>query len=137
MSEAQPLDKDTAAGQRIDQWLWHARLFKTRTLAAKFVSEGHVRLTRGAETQRVAKPSQAVAPGDALAYSRNGRLRVIAIDALGKRRGPAAEAQTLYTDHSPPPPKRNAPPAMPFERERGAGRPTKKDRRALEALKSP
>ncbi len=130
MSEA------AGAAQRLDQWLWHARLFKTRTLASKFVSDGNVRVTRNGETSRVEKPSFAALPGDVLSFSRADRLRIIAIDALATRRGPAAEAQTLYTDQSPPHRRGPKPPASPFLREKGLGRPTKKDRRALEALKS-
>lgn len=124
------------ATQRLDQWLWHARLFKTRTLASKFVSDGHVRVTRNEETNRVEKSSFAALPGDIISFSRADRLRIIVIDALATRRGPAAEAQALYTDQSPPHQRGPKPPASPFQREQGVGRPTKKDRRALEALKS-
>ena len=123
-----------AASQRLDQWLWHARLFKTRTLAGKFVASGAVRITRGGATLRAAKPSFAIAPGDILVYSRNDHLRVILINALADRRGPASGAQTLYDDRSPPPP-RESPAVAPFHRAPGAGRPTKKDRRALDELK--
>ncbi len=122
--------------QRLDQWLWHARLFKTRTLASKFVSDGNVRVTRNGETNRVEKPSFSALPGDILSFSYSERLRVIVIDALATRRGPAAEARTLYTDQSPPRERGPRPPASPFLREKGLGRPTKKDRRALETLKS-
>lgn len=125
-----------ACSQRLDQWLWHARFFKTRTLAAKFVGDGHVRITRGKDTQRIAKPSFAIMPGDILVFSRSERLRVIEIASLAARRGPAPEAQTLYADQSPPPTPREPRPAPVFEREKGAGRPTKKDRRAVDALKS-
>lgn len=124
------------ASQRLDKWLWQARFFKTRTLAAKFVSDGNVRVTRGETTQRADKASTAVRPGDVIVFTRNERLRVIHILACAERRGPASEAQTLYEDQSPPPPKKSDPPSSPFSRERGAGRPTKKDRRALAALKS-
>lgn len=125
------------ATQRLDQWLWHARLFKTRTLAGKFVASGAVRVTRGEDTLRIAKPSFSVSPGDILTYSRNDRLRIVEILSVATRRGPASEAQALYDDQSPPPAPRTKPPAAPFLREPGAGRPTKKDRRALESLKQP
>jgi ribosome-associated heat shock protein Hsp15 len=124
-----------ASAQRLDQWLWRARFFKTRTLASKFVSDGKVRVTRGENTLRVLKPSHSIAPGDVLTFSRTEHLRIIQIDGLANRRGPAREAQMLYTDQSPPPPPKNTRAAAAFDREKGAGRPTKKDRRALESLK--
>lgn len=122
--------------QRLDQWLWHARIFKTRTLATKFITDGNVRVTRNDDTFRVEKPSFAANPGDILSFSRSDHLRILVIDALATRRGPAAEAQTLYTDQSPPREPKSTHSSTPFHRERGLGRPTKKDRRALEALKS-
>lgn len=124
------------ASQRLDQWLWHARLFKTRTLASKFVSEGGVRITRNDQTNRVEKSSLAIHIGDILSFYRADRLRIIVVDAVATRRGPASEAQTLYTDQSPPHERQPAPPPSPFHRDKGDGRPTKKDRRAIEALKS-
>ncbi|MEO1135893.1 MAG: RNA-binding S4 domain-containing protein [Pseudomonadota bacterium] len=130
-------DGDPATqSQRLDKWLWQARFFKTRTIAAKYVSDGKVRITRGDNTLRIDKPSAAVRPGDVLVFTRNERLRIIHILACGVRRGPAKEAQSLYEDQSPPPPRKSVPKPTPFAREKGAGRPTKKDRRALAALKS-
>lgn len=112
---------------RIDKWLWHARFFKTRTLSAAEVSAGHVRLN-GA---RVQKPAQLVAPGDVLTFPKGRRIRVIRIEALGTRRGPAPEAQTLYTDLAPEQPGTgtNVPQNPRFE---GKGRPTGRDRRKLD-----
>lgn len=131
--------KEEACGgessQRIDRWLWCARLFKTRTLAAKFVSDGNVRLTRNGDSIRVQKPSFAVRENDTLVFSRNDRLRIITVSALAERRGPASEAQGLYDDQSPPPEKRDAAAPTTPSRDKGMGRPTKKDRRALDALK--
>lgn len=129
--------KDSAeqSAQRIDRWLWYARFFKTRTLAAKFVSDGNVRLTRSAEAIRIQKPSFLVRECDMLVFSRNDHLRIINVVALAARRGPASEAQALYDDQSPPRPAKQEQPVSPFDREKGAGRPTKKDRRALDALK--
>jgi len=129
--------KEEACGessQRIDRWLWCARLFKTRTLAAKFVSDGNVRLTRNDDSIRVQKPSFAVREKDTLVFSRNDRLRIIRVMALAGRRGPASEAQALYEDQSPPPEQKKTAPGTP-SRDKGMGRPTKKDRRALDALK--
>ncbi len=128
----------SASSQRLDKWLWQARFFKTRTLASKFVSDGNVRITRDENTQRADKPSVAIRPGDIVVFTRNERLRIIHVLACADRRGPASEAQALYDDRSPPPPpKGEAAPRNAFARDKGAGRPTKKDRRALAALKSP
>ncbi|WP_170421685.1 RNA-binding S4 domain-containing protein [Ruegeria arenilitoris] len=112
---------------RIDKWLWQARFFKTRSLAAKQVSGGHVRLNGN----RVLKPAQAVGPGDVLTFPQGRLVRVVRVEALGERRGPATEAQTLFADLTE---KKDAPPKNPgFE---GKGRPTKKDRRALDLSRS-
>ncbi|MFD3189460.1 RNA-binding S4 domain-containing protein [Sedimentitalea sp. HM32M-2] len=109
---------------RLDKWLWQARFFKTRSLAARQVSGGHVRVN-GA---RVTKPACAVGAGDVLTFAQARQVRVVRIAALGVRRGPASEAQTLYEDLSPPEPLEPAP-------VRVGGRPTKKARRALDALR--
>ena len=126
--------------QRIDRWLWHARFFKTRTLASKFVTDGKVRITRDDDTFRAEKPSTTVRPGDVLVFSRNDVLRIVEILQCAARRGPASEARTLYDDQSPPQESSSAPKEekspQPFAREKGAGRPTKKDRRALNAMKA-
>ena len=124
------------AAQRLDKWLWQARFFKTRTLAAKFVSDGQVRIARGETTLRADKPSAMVRPGDVIVFTQNERLRIVAILACAERRGPASEAQSLYEDRSPPPPPKGESRPRPFAREKGAGRPTKKDRRALQSLRS-
>lgn len=136
MTSAKPAPEAGQESQRVDQWLWRARFFKTRTLAAKFVSSGNLRITRKDETTRVDKPSANIRPGDTLVFTRNDRLRIIIVEACAARRGPANEAQTLYEDQSPPPPPKSERSPSPFNRERGAGRPTKKDRRALQALKA-
>lgn len=84
---------------RIDVWLWRARFFKTRALAARFVEDGRVRLTRpGAEEVRLDKASRSIRPGDKLVFAVGGRLVAVAIEALGERRGPASEARTLYSE---------------------------------------
>ncbi|WP_119392866.1 RNA-binding S4 domain-containing protein [Taklimakanibacter lacteus] len=80
--------------QRIDKWLWFARLVKTRSLAAAIVSRGQVRLNK----VKLGKPSHEVGPGDVLTLALHGRVRVIQVLAIGSRRGPASEAQTLYQD---------------------------------------
>ena len=83
---------------RIDVWLWRARFFKTRSLSAKFVEEGRVRLTRhGHDEIRLDKSSRTVRPGDRLVFAVGGRLIAVIVEALGERRGPPAEARTLYS----------------------------------------
>ena len=109
---------------RLDKWLWHARVFKTRTLAARQVGSGHVRINGS----RVRKPAQPVVAGDVLTFAQGLGVRVVRVTAIGKRRGPASEAATLYDDLSPPV-KPDQPP------ERIGARPTKRDRRALDALR--
>lgn len=107
---------------RIDKWLWQARFFKTRSLAAKQVTAGHVRING----KRAPKPAQVVGPEDVLTFPQGRIVRVVRIEKLGERRGPAPEAQTLYTDLTE---YRDDPPPNPkFE---GKGRPSKRDRRAL------
>ena len=132
---------ETSSGQRIDRWLWCARFFKTRALAAKYVGEGHIRLSRASAPEdqnaiRVEKPSALVRAGDTLVFTLHDRLRIIAVNACATRRGPAVEAATLYEDQSPPPPPKKERTAAPFARDAGAGRPTKRERRALDALRT-
>ena len=108
---------------RLDKWLWQARFFKTRTLAAKQVSAGHVRVNG----IRVAKPAHSIGPDDVLTFAQARRIRVVRVVAPGQRRGPAVEAQTLYLDLSPP---AEDVPANP--RYEGKGRPSGRDRRNLD-----
>lgn len=116
---------------RIDKWLWHARFFMSRTLAAKLALGGGLRINR----QPIRKAHQLVAPGDILTFPQGRLIRVIEILALGTRRGSAPEAQALYRDLAPP--TREAAPETPVGpmREAGSGRPTKRDRRATDRLK--
>ncbi|MEP3294947.1 MAG: RNA-binding S4 domain-containing protein [Pseudoruegeria sp.] len=105
---------------RIDKWLWHARFYKTRVLATKQVTAGHLRVNG----HKISKASVGVRPGDTLTFPQGQLIRVVKIIALSERRGPAPEAQMLYEDLTP---EREAVPQAPrFE---GKGRPTKKDRR--------
>ena len=107
---------------RIDKWLWQARFFKTRSLAAKQVAEGRIRVN----SARISKPARAVTAGDVLTFPQGNAIRVVRILALGSRRGPAMEARALYDDLSPP---AEQPPQVPAG---AAGpRPTKKERRRL------
>ncbi len=82
---------------RIDVWLWRARFFRTRSLAARIVEDGGVRLARGGARSSVDKPSRAVRPGDVLAFAQGSRWLAVKVEALGERRGPATEARALYS----------------------------------------
>ena len=82
---------------RADVWLWRARFFKTRTLAAKVVEDGRVRLTRAGQESRLDKPARPVKVGDTLVFALGGRLTAVTVAALGERRGPPAEARALYS----------------------------------------
>lgn len=84
--------------QRIDVWLFRARLSKTRAAAARLVSEGGVRLVHDGVPRRLEKPSVEVEAGDTLLFSRRGAVIAIKVQALGARRGPAPEARTLYSE---------------------------------------
>ena len=82
---------------RADVWLWRARFFNTRSLAARFLDEGRVRMTRGGVETRLDKASRALKPGDEVVFALGGRLVAVRVEAMGERRGPAAEARTLYS----------------------------------------
>ena len=84
--------------QRLDKWLWFARVVKTRALAAKLVSAGHVRLN----SVRAAGPDKPVRPGDVLTIALERQVRVLRVVAPGERRGPYEEARLLYHDLSAP-----------------------------------
>lgn len=88
---------DASAGLRIDKWLWRARFFKVRSLAAKAASKGF-RLNG----ERSAKTHAMVRPGDILTFRQSGDVRVIRVLSLGERRGPASEAASLFEDLDPP-----------------------------------
>ncbi|PTW59058.1 heat shock protein Hsp15 [Breoghania corrubedonensis] len=113
---------------RIDKWLWHARVTKSRSLAQKLVASGHVRLNK----ERVRGAAQQVRADDVLTVALERRVLILRIRALGHRRGPAAEARLLYEDLSPPPAPREERPAPVALRDAGTGRPTKRERRQLE-----
>lgn len=85
------------AGCRADVWLWRARFFRTRTLAARFVDEGRVRLTRAGQESRLDKCARPVKVGDGLVFALGGRLVAVTVAGLGERRGPPGEARTLYS----------------------------------------
>jgi ribosome-associated heat shock protein Hsp15 len=83
---------------RIDVWLWRARFLKTRSLAARFVEQGSVRLSRAGQLTRLDKASRSIRPGDVLVFALSERVFSLRIEALGDRRGPAPEARSLYSD---------------------------------------
>lgn len=115
---------DDAVKLRIDKWLWFARAVKTRSLAARLVEEGHVRVNG----ERVTQASKAVRPGDVLTITLERHVLIWKIVALGDRRGPAPEAQALYENLTPVIEKKE-PVSIVAERDGGTGRPTKKERR--------
>jgi ribosome-associated heat shock protein Hsp15 len=122
-----------AETQRLDKWLWFARLTKSRTLAATAVAEGKIKVNRA----RAKKASQSVKVGDVITSRLSRTVRVLRVADLGTRRGPAAEAQRLYEDLTPPP-ERIEQGEGPFAwgaRVPGSGRPTKRDRREIDELK--
>ena len=123
---------------RLDKWLWHARFFKTRSLATKLISSGKLRING----EVTSKPHRQAQIGQVLTFAQGPYIRVIRIDEIGKCRGPAAEAVMLYTDLDPPLARKNNKEERPhncrFEnRLVGSGRPTKKDRRETTKLKDP
>jgi ribosome-associated heat shock protein Hsp15 len=117
---------------RVDRWLWAARVFKTRSLAADACDGGKVDVN-----EQAAKPAKPVRPGDTIAVTLpHGRRRVLKVIAVDERRGPAQVAARLYEDRSPPAPPRTTWAPPPF-RAPGAGRPTKRERRDLDRLRGP
>jgi ribosome-associated heat shock protein Hsp15 len=114
---------------RLDKWLWAARVFKTRSVAADACDGGKVDVN-----EQAAKPARALRPGDVIRVSLpQGRRRILKVAALGERRGSATVARTLFEDLTPPEPPRGRL-APPPRREPGAGRPTKRERRAIDRL---
>lgn len=85
-----------AAGEtlRIDKWLWHARFFKSRSLASKFCESGLMRVNGETST----KAHYALRVGDVLTFPIGSRVRIVRVLALGERRGPAPEARALYEE---------------------------------------
>lgn len=126
-----PAGPATPEKLRVDKWLWHARFFKTRGLATEVAGSGRLRING----EHALKPAQTVRPGDVLTFPQGPHIRVVRVLALGARRGPAAEAQGLYDDLETPVAAGPARPCPPGARERGAGRPTKKARRKIAALR--
>lgn len=114
---------------RIDAWVWAARLAKTRSQATAACKAGHVRVN-----DATAKPAQAVAIGDTVRVRLHGFEKIYRVTGLAVRRGSATEAAKLFEDLTPPPPPKVERPAD-VVRDRGAGRPTKRDRREIDRLR--
>lgn len=120
-----PPDREDRARQRIDKWLWHARIVRTRSAAAALASSGHVRVNG----QRIDAPGRAVRVGDVVTVALDRTVRVLKVLHFAERRGPGGTGATLYEDLNPVSPER---PTSPSQRDAGAGRPTKRDRRAIQ-----
>lgn len=114
---------------RIDSWIWSVRLMKTRSTAAAACRAGHVRLNG-----ERAKPAQPVRAGDEVRLRHAGRERIVVVSRVVRKRVGAPEAALCFVDNSPPPPPREAVAAAGV-RDRGAGRPTKRERREMDQLR--
>ncbi|MFK0261460.1 RNA-binding S4 domain-containing protein [Streptomyces angustmyceticus] len=114
---------------RIDSWIWSVRLTKTRSLAAAACRAGHVRVNG----ERV-KPAHGVRNGDEVRLRHAGRERIVVVSRLVRKRVGAAVAAECFVDNSPPAPPREEIPVIAV-RERGTGRPTKRDRREIDQLR--
>lgn len=114
---------------RVDSWTWSVRLFKTRSAAASACRGGHVRVDGV-----TAKPSTPVTIGTEVRVRVHGSEKIVEVAQLVNKRVGAAIAATVYIDHSPPPPPKEVLASIP-RRDRGAGRPTKKERREMDRLR--
>lgn len=118
-----------ATSARIDSWIWAVRLLKSRSLATAACRAGHVKING----EKV-KASQSVKVGDEVRVREAGFDRIVVVKKLLVKRVSAPLAAESYTDTTPPPPPREEIPLAPV-RDRGAGRPTKRERRDLERLR--
>jgi len=115
--------------QRIDKWLWHARVVRTRAAAAALAAGGYVRVNG----RRVDAPSAAVRPGDVVTVALDRSVRVLEVVGFAERRGSAADARALCAEVELA--AARGPEAPSGLREPGAGRPTKRDRRAIDRFR--
>lgn len=122
-------ESSASSTTRVDRWLWAARAYKTRSLAQQACDGGKIRVN-GAS----AKPHKAVRAGDLIEISTPDGTRSWRVLDLAERRGPASLARTLYEDLTPPPRPEPVDPLAPY-RERGSGRPTKRERRQLDRFR--
>jgi ribosome-associated heat shock protein Hsp15 len=114
---------------RLDRWLWAVRITKTRPDAAAACRGGHVRVNN-----RPAKPATPVHPGDEVRARVHDTTRIVEVARVIQKRVGAADAATCYIDRTPAPPSDAALPVA--RRPRGAGRPTKRERRVLDAFRA-
>lgn len=121
-------NKSTATQARVDSWTWAVRLFKTRSAAAEACRGGHVRVNGVA-----AKPAQSVKPGDEVRIRISGIERIVIVEQIVTKRVSAPLAAQCLIDRSPPPPSREILATLP-RRDRGSGRPTKRERRETDRL---
>jgi ribosome-associated heat shock protein Hsp15 len=118
--------------QRIDKWLWHARVVRTRSTAAALAVSGHVRVNG----QRIDAASRTVRVGDVVTVALDRSVRVLKVAGFAERRGAAEAARVLWEDLTPAPAQPGEPEsAAPGLRGQGAGRPTKRERRAIDRLR--
>ncbi|MFI8565014.1 RNA-binding S4 domain-containing protein [Rhodococcus sp. NPDC078407] len=119
-----------AQSARLDSWIWAVRLFKTRSAAAAACRSGHVRVNG-----TPAKPGTRIGPNDEIRLRVDGLEKiVVVVRAITKRVGAAVVPECLI-DRSPPPPPKEVLASVP-RRDRGAGRPTKRDRREIDRLRA-
>ena len=123
---------EQATRQRIDKWLFFARIIKSRTLAGKFAAGGNVRVN----SEKIDQASVLIKPGDVLTITQERRILVLRVLGCGERRGPAPEAQLLYEDISPKPAAAGEAEPVSARREPGSGRPTKRDRRKIDQFRN-
>lgn len=115
--------------QRIDRWLWHVRVVRTRTAAAALATAGNVRLNG----ERVTAASRPVKAGDVVTVALDRTVRIMKVTGFAERRGDAEAARLLYEDLTPISPVVATEPVA-AERDAGSGRPTKQERRAIDRL---
>ncbi|MDQ2679253.1 MAG: S4 domain-containing protein [Actinomycetota bacterium] len=115
---------------RVDSWLWAIRMYKTRSVASTACKGGHVEVNG-----RTAKPATRVVAGDRVTARVGSLVRELEVVAPVEKRVGAAIAVTCYIDLAPPPPPSAGAPTRDAVRERGAGRPTKRDRRQIDRLR--
>lgn len=132
MSHERPRSEDVGErllAVRLDKWLWAARFYKTRALAAEACDGGKVEVNG-----QTAKPHRLIRVHDRLSLTHPGGRKEVVVLALSERRGPATEARLLYEDHSPPQPAEGffVPPPL---RSPGSGRPSKRERREIARLR--
>jgi len=114
---------------RVDRWVWAVRLTRTRALAAAACRSGHVKVNGDR-----AKPATSVKVGDEVRVRGEGPERIVVVAQVIEKRVGAAVAAEAFVDHTPPPPPREEVPSVP-QRDRGAGRPTKRERRLIDQFR--